>query len=173
MAPGGLSAPMALLGQSPTLKALPGHPTPMALPGIPASKTLGGNHLICWNPGGGSEDLWIAFEIISASWKITTFCSQIALTSHPVKFKKSDGFPSFYPVAALFSSNWQCVYSYNAINSLSSDSPSISLIFLEHASSFFAIWLRWEFSISSSSGSFFCLKIPSLLHLSHFTFDCK
>lgn len=58
---------------------------------------------------------------------------------HPAK-SKSNNLYSFHLTSVPFSSNWQCFYSCNPINSLSGNSPATSLVFsLEHVFSFFTI----------------------------------
>ena len=134
--------------------------------GTPKRKTPYPLKLVDWHHGPVVK--WAVLQIAESPWGCSSLllkdeaCSQLKSSTVPsCKIEEVWQPSSILSISCPFSSNWQCFYLYNPIISVSSDSPARTLVFSEHAFSFFATGRSWEFFKSLSSGSFF----PSLFLL--------
>lgn len=144
------STPEVLPRKGPAFKVLEGSALTV-LPKLQAEAIYPGETEVV--PCRSLDRLWGHFP---PSWSRAHNHSQTALSSCPVKSKKSDSLPSFCPMSVPFDLNRQCFCLYNLMNSLSSDSLVTPLMSSsKHAFSFFATWISWEFSKYSNSSYLF------------------
>lgn len=123
-----------------------------------------------WNPGGGSDDLWITLQaILPFSWRIAQVQNGMASSSYLVESKKSNSLPPCHHIPFLFSSDWQfsgwggwlspwSTYILTTLSNVSWVTPI--LLPSEHTFSTFAL-LRAEISPNLYVLASFCLRIPS------------